>query len=122
MKIELQRTFDEYFKQFEVDEDVNVKLKQLILNNIGLSDELYPILKRFLTIAKEQHYAYSTALGYSMIFYFLYSITVMCSFCDKRAKKNAKTACEYTDEFRFSTGIFFSFSFSPITSKGQQGA
>lgn len=73
MKIELQRTFDEYFKQFEVDEDVNVKLKRLILNNIGLSDELYPILKRFLTIAKEQHYAYSTALGYSMIFYFLYS-------------------------------------------------
>ncbi|EDP15040.1 hypothetical protein CLOBOL_04732 [Enterocloster bolteae ATCC BAA-613] len=38
------------------------------------------------------------------------------------AQKNAKTACEYTDEFRFSTGIFFGFSFSSITSKGQRGA
>lgn len=73
MKIELQRTFEEYFQQFEISEEVNTKLKRLILENIGLQDELHPMMERFFQIAKERNYAYSIALGYSMVFYFLYS-------------------------------------------------
>ena len=73
MKIELQRTFDDYFQQFEESEEVNAKIKRLILENIGLEDELHPILERFMKIAKDHNYAYSIALGYSMMFYFLYS-------------------------------------------------
>lgn len=73
MKIELQRTFDDYFQQFEESEEVNTKIKRLILENIGLEDELHPILERFMKIAKDHNYTYSIALGYSMMFYFLYS-------------------------------------------------
>lgn len=73
MRIELQRTFEEYFQQFEQDEEINGKIKRLILDNIGLQDELIPIVDRFLAIAKKHHYDYSTALGYSMLFYIWYS-------------------------------------------------
>ena len=71
MKKELQRTFDEYFEQFEKSEEVNTKIKRLILENLGLQEELYPIFDRFLEIAKRKKYAYSTALGYSMLFFVL---------------------------------------------------
>ena len=85
MKIELQRTFDEYFKQFEESEEVNVKIKRLILENIGLEEELHPILERFINIAKKHDYAYSIALGYSMVFYFLY-----CNDVDRAIAYNEK--------------------------------
>lgn len=72
MKIELQRTFNDYFQQFEEDESVNEKIKRLVLENIGSQEGLYPMLQRFLEIAKQKNYAYSIALGYAMLFYILY--------------------------------------------------
>lgn len=68
MREELQRTFNEYFEQFEKTEEVNTKLKRLVLENIGLQDELFPILEQFQAIAKKQNYTYSIALGYAMWF------------------------------------------------------
>lgn len=53
MREELQRTFNEYFEQFEKTEEVNTKLKRLVLENIGLQDELFPILEQFQAIAKK---------------------------------------------------------------------
>lgn len=85
MKIEIQRTFEEYFQQFEESEEINVKIKRLILENIGLEEELHPILERFINIAKKHNYAYSIALGYSMVFYFLY-----CNDVDRAIAYNEK--------------------------------
>ena len=73
MREELQRTFNEYFEQFEKTEEVNTKLKRLVLENIGLQDELFPILEQFQAIAKKQNYTYSIALGYAMWFYLYYT-------------------------------------------------
>lgn len=73
MREELQRTFNEYFEQFEKTEEVNTKLKRLVLENIGLQDELFPILEQFQSIAKKQNYTYSIALGYAMWFYLYYT-------------------------------------------------
>lgn len=69
MKEQLQTAFDEYLERFQKDETVNASFKKLVLENVGLQSQLTPILHRFLDIAQHQKYAYSTALGYAMMFF-----------------------------------------------------
>ncbi len=68
MKEEIQKTFDNYLEQFREDENVCEQIKKTVLEQVGLGDELTPVIQRFLNIAQEQEYAYAVPLGYAMMF------------------------------------------------------
>lgn len=73
MEKELQETFQFYLHEFKTDESVNVKIKNLILDNIQYDKEIFEILHTFLCIAQEKNYAYSIALAHAMYFWMYYS-------------------------------------------------
>lgn len=76
MKEEIQKTFDNYLEQFREDENVCEQIKKTVLEQVGLGDELTPVIQRFLNIAQEQEYAYAVPLGYAMMFFITYGTDI----------------------------------------------
>lgn len=69
MNKELKETFSLYFQEFRHNEEVNTKIKKLILMNLGMETPMLEEVTTFIQIAEECGYEYSRGLGYAMMFW-----------------------------------------------------
>lgn len=72
MKEDIKKTFEHYLQILEKDESISDDFKKLVLEQLGLGNEIDSYINQFLSIAEKHNYPYALPLGYAMKFYITY--------------------------------------------------
>lgn len=72
MKEDIKKTFEHYLQLLEKDESISDNYKKLVLEQLGLYNEIDPYIDQFLSIAEKHNYAYALPLAYAMKFFITY--------------------------------------------------
>lgn len=72
MKEDIKKTFEHYLQLLEKDESISDNFKKLVLEQLGLCNEIDPYINQFLCIAEKHNYSYALPMGYAMKFFITY--------------------------------------------------